>query len=123
MGHPPVPPTEQPSSFPIGNEKLEARNYFSYRPVFRQIFSYLLVFGVVAVLRTQALERRNDFLLADFERIGDHTRGLFEADASIAASAAHPSQDVKIFFLVGHFILSGIVDARNLLQKIPLSAR
>jgi hypothetical protein len=55
------------------------------------------------VLRAQALERRNDFLLADLERIGDHTRGLFEADASIAASAAHPSQDVKIFFLVGHF--------------------
>jgi hypothetical protein len=48
-------------------------------------------------------------LLADLERIGDHTRGLFEADASIAASAAHPSQDVKIFFLVGHFIPSGIV--------------
>jgi len=61
------------------------------------------------VLRAQALERRNDFLLADLERIGDHTRGLFEADASIAASAAHPSQDVKILFLVGHFTPSGIV--------------
>lgn len=63
------------------------------------------------MLRAQALERRNDFFLADLERIGDHTRGLFEADASIAASATHPFQDVKIVFLVGHFIPSGIVDA------------
>jgi hypothetical protein len=62
------------------------------------------------VLGAQALERRNDFLLADLEGIGDHTRGLFEADASIAVSAAHPSQNVKIFFLVGHFIPSGIVE-------------
>ena len=63
------------------------------------------------MLRTQALERRNDFLLADLERIGDHTRGLFEADASIAVSAAHPSQNVKVFFLVGHLTSAGILDA------------
>jgi hypothetical protein len=37
----------------------------------------------------QPLERRDNFLLADFQRIGDHTRGLFEAEASIAVSAAH----------------------------------
>jgi hypothetical protein len=55
------------------------------------------------MLGAQTLERGNNFLLADLKRIGDHTRGLFEADASIAASAAHPPQNVKIFFLVGHF--------------------
>ena len=37
----------------------------------------------------QALERRDDFLLSDLQLIGDHARGLFEADASIAVSAAH----------------------------------
>ena len=56
------------------------------------------------MLRAQALERRDNFLLADLERIGDHTRGLFEADASIAASTTHPLQNIKIFFLVGHII-------------------
>jgi hypothetical protein len=50
-------------------------------------------------------------LLADLKRIGDHTRGLFEADASIAASATHALQDVKIFFLIGHcFSFSPIID-------------
>jgi hypothetical protein len=63
------------------------------------------------MLGAQALERGNNFLLADLERIGDHTRGLFEANASIAASATHALQDVKIFFLVGHcFSFSLIID-------------
>jgi hypothetical protein len=59
------------------------------------------------MLGAQTLERGNDFLLADLKRIGDHTRGLFEADASIAASATHALQDVKIFFLISHFLFLG----------------
>ena len=44
----------------------------------------------------QPLQRRDDFFLADFQRVGDHTRGLFEAEASIAVSAAYALQDVNI---------------------------
>jgi hypothetical protein len=63
------------------------------------------------MLGAQTFERGNNFLLADLKRIGDHTRGLFEADASIAASATHALQDVKIFFLIGHcFSFSPIID-------------
>jgi hypothetical protein len=54
------------------------------------------------VLRAQALERRDYLLLTNLNRIGDHTRGLFEADASIAVSAAHALEDVKVFFFVSH---------------------
>ena len=75
---------------------------FLNRPLFRQIFSELFVLRIVAVLGAQALERRDHVLLAHLHRIGDHTRGLFEADASIAVSAAHTPQNVKVFFLIGH---------------------
>ena len=37
----------------------------------------------------QALERRDDILLIHLHRVGDHTRGLFEAEASVAVSATH----------------------------------
>jgi hypothetical protein len=56
------------------------------------------------VLRVQALERGNNLLLADLERIGDHTRGLFEAEASVAMSAAHALQDIDILIALGHGI-------------------
>jgi len=54
------------------------------------------------VLRAQAFERRGYFLLIQLHRIGDHTRGLFEAEASIAVSAAHALEDVEIFFFARH---------------------
>jgi hypothetical protein len=54
------------------------------------------------VIGAQALERGNNFLLTYLQRIGDHTRGLFEAEASIAVSAAHSLQDVQIFFFANH---------------------
>jgi len=41
------------------------------------------------VIRTQALERLNDVRLYHIHSTGDHTRGLFEAEASIAISATH----------------------------------
>jgi hypothetical protein len=50
----------------------------------------------------QALERRDHFLLIHLHRIGDHTRGLFEAEASIAVSASHALQDIEIFLFVSH---------------------
>ncbi len=50
----------------------------------------------------QAFERLNDVLLLHLHPIGDHTRGLFEAEASIVMSATHALQDVKIFFFVSH---------------------
>jgi len=48
----------------------------------------------------QSFERRDDLLLVHLHRIGDHTRGLFEAKASPMVSAAHTLQDVQIFFFV-----------------------
>ena len=51
------------------------------------------------------LERRNDFSLAHLQSVGDHTRGLFEAEASIAVSAAHALEYVKVFFFIGHCAL------------------
>jgi hypothetical protein len=55
------------------------------------------------VLSAQALERPNDFLLIHLHRVGDHTRGLFEADASIAISATHALKDVEIVRFARHF--------------------
>ena len=54
------------------------------------------------MLCAQPLERSDHILLIHLHRIGDHTRGLFEADASIAVSAAHALEDVKVFFFVSH---------------------
>ena len=54
------------------------------------------------MLGVQTLERGDDFLLRYFYRVGDHTRGLFEADASIAVSATHPFENIKIVFLGRH---------------------
>jgi hypothetical protein len=65
-----------------------------------------LVFRIVAVFAPQSLQRFNDFLLIHLQRIGDHTRGLFEAKASIAVSAAHALQDVEIVFLSRHVLLT-----------------
>jgi len=54
------------------------------------------------VLGAQALERRDDILLSHLQSIRDHTRGLFEAEASVAVSAAHALKNVKFFFFIGH---------------------
>ena len=50
----------------------------------------------------QPFERRGNFLLADFQCVGDHSRGLFEAEASIAVSAAHALQDVNVLIIFRH---------------------
>jgi hypothetical protein len=38
------------------------------------------------------------------QRIGDHARGLFEAEASIAVSTTHAPQDIEIGFLIRHTV-------------------
>ena len=75
------------------------------RPVVRQIFTYVLILRVVGMRFAQPFQRRDDFLLADFQCVGDHTRGLFEAEASIAVSAAHALQHVNILIIFRHSFL------------------
>ena len=50
----------------------------------------------------QAFERCDDILLIHLHRVGDHTRGLFEAEASIAVSAARALQNVQVVRFVCH---------------------
>jgi hypothetical protein len=74
----------------------------------------------------QALQCRDDCFLIHLHRVGDHTRGLFEAEASIAVSAAHALEDVKVFFFVGHcssWILpnSTASDGQRIFQIINIS--
>jgi hypothetical protein len=68
------------------------------RPILRQVAANFFVFRIVGRSLSQALERFEHLLLVHLQSIGDHTRGLFEADASIAVSTAHALKDVKIFF-------------------------
>jgi hypothetical protein len=73
------------------------------------------------MLPAQALQGRNDCLLIHLHRVGDHTRGLFEAEASIAISTAHTLEDVKIFFFIGHCALQ--TWSSLFTTKIPLLHR
>lgn len=45
----------------------------------------------------ECLDLLEEVVLIQFEHVGDHTRGLFEAEASVAASAPHALQDGAIF--------------------------
>ena len=54
------------------------------------------------MLGAQSLERRDDFFLILLHRVGDHTRGLFETEASIAVSTAHAFEDIEIFLFARH---------------------
>ena len=58
------------------------------------------------MLSLQALKRGDYLILVHADRIGDHARGLFEAEASVVVSAAHAFEDVKIFLLRIHDSLS-----------------
>ncbi len=75
------------------------------RPVCGQIFAQFLVLPVAAVSGAQALQCRDDLLLADLQGVRDHTRGLLEAEASVAVSAAHPLQDVDVLIIFRHVAL------------------
>ena len=77
-------------------------------PVFGEIIAQFFIFRTVARFLFQTLQCLNDFFLIHFQRVRDHTRGLFEAEASIVVSAAHALQNVKIFFVNGHKFLAGI---------------
>ena len=54
------------------------------------------------MLGAQSPQRRDDILLIFVHSVGDHTRGLFEAEASIAMSTAHPFEDVQIIIFARH---------------------
>ena len=56
------------------------------------------------MFRTKAFERLNDVLFFHFHCAGDHTRGLFEAEASVVVSATHAREDVQSVFFVFHLI-------------------
>jgi hypothetical protein len=83
-------------------ELTETRNSLSDRPLLWKIFTQFLVLRILPVLRLQTFERRNDFCLRYMQRVGDHAHGLFEAEASIAVSAAHALQDVYILVIFRH---------------------
>src|SRR2546426_6418686 len=65
-------------------------------PILRQRRALFLVLRVVGVLLLEGLELLDQLVLIHFEHVGDHTRGLFEAPASVAASALHPLHDVAV---------------------------
>src|SRR5207245_2458311 len=65
-------------------------------PVLRQGRAHLLVLHIVGVLLLEGLELLDQLVLIHFEHVGDHTRGLFEALASVAASALHPLHDIPV---------------------------
>ena len=56
------------------------------------------------MFRTQPFERLYDVLFFHFHCAGDHTRGLFEAEASVVVSATHAREDVQSVFFVFHLI-------------------
>ena len=56
------------------------------------------------MIRTKMLKRLNDVLCFHFHSAGDHTRGLFEAEASVVVSATHARENVESVFLVFHFM-------------------
>src|SRR2546423_14933128 len=52
---------------------------------------------MVRVFLLEGPDPLDQLVLIHFEHVGDHTRGLFEAEASVAASAPHPLHDRAIF--------------------------
>jgi hypothetical protein len=56
------------------------------------------------VFRTKAFERLDDVLFFHIYCAGDHTRGLFEAEASVVVSATHAREDIQSVFLVFHLM-------------------
>ena len=55
------------------------------------------------MIRAEAFERLNDVRFFHIYSAGDHTRGLFEAEASVVVSATHAREDVQGSFLVFHY--------------------
>jgi hypothetical protein len=62
------------------------------------------------MFRTKAFERLNDVLFSHFYCAGDHTRGLFEAEASVVVSATHACENIQSVFFVFHLVT---LDRRN----------
>ena len=62
------------------------------------------------MIRAKAFERLNDVRFCHIHSAGDHTRGLFEAEASVVVSATHAREDIQSVFFVFHFMTP---DRRN----------
>ena len=60
------------------------------------------------MLGAQSLERGDHRFLTHLHSIGDHSRGLFEAEASVAVSATHALKNVEIV-TIGHRVSSLVV--------------
>jgi hypothetical protein len=75
---------------------------FLDRPPLWKFLPQFLVLRIVFVIPAKTLERRNDVLFIHFHCAGDHTRGLFEAEASVVVSPTHARKDVKRAFFVFH---------------------
>ena len=74
----------------------------------------------IAFLGAQSLERLDDFFFTDLQRIGDHTRGLFEAEASIVESATQFAKDGFLFGAHGHDAFLRINDENGAIRFIRL---
>ena len=73
---------------------------FSDRPISWQLATHFGKIGITATGLADAFERSHQLFEIHTQCVGDHTRGLFEAHASIVVSAAHPFEDG--FFSFGH---------------------
>src|SRR5687768_15084150 len=67
-----------------------------YRPCLREARADLGPLRVSGVLRLEGLELLHQLLLVHLQHVRDHTRGLLEAEASVAASALHPLHHVAV---------------------------
>lgn len=79
---------------------------FSDWPISRQLAAHFGIVGIIRAGLSYALERRHKLFKIHAQCIGDHTRGLFEAHASIVVSAAHSLEDVLFSFGHGHCLSS-----------------
>ena len=69
------------------------------RPVFGKLETPRPILIACAEFPLESFERPQEFVKVHLQCAGDHTRGLFEADASIVVSACYPSKNVPIFFV------------------------
>ena len=71
------------------------------RPVLWDLLAPFLKIRVFAILLLYPLQRFKQFLKIHIKTVRDHTRGLLEAEASVALSATQFSENG--FFLVTHW--------------------
>ncbi len=68
------------------------------RPILGKLPAPLFVLRVITEIPANTLKGFEQLLKIEVKGVRDHTRGLFEAEASIFISAAHPLENVAILF-------------------------